>query len=241
MKLLRKIVFLSLLGVSTIAYSQTFKPGIFGGLVASQVGGDGYQGFNKLGVTFGGFVRYHLSENWSAQFEIAYVQKGSRNDFSISENDPTQASEYFLLRLNYIEIPVLIKFKHNNFVYEGGLYYGQMVGFLMEYRSDNGSVSGPYESLDDFNTQLAQRGANKLMQDWDFGGMLGVGYAITDNILGSIRISNSFVAIKEFESGQKDYYPTSIRIGYTNTVLLGTLRFTFGSGDEKHTAVQKEE
>ncbi len=67
--------------VSLSTEAQTFKPGIFGGIVTSQVGGDSYSGFNKLGVTFGGFVRYAINDKWSAQFELAYVQKGSRNSF----------------------------------------------------------------------------------------------------------------------------------------------------------------
>lgn len=213
--------------------AQTFKPGLFGGIVTSQVGGDSYTGFNKLGVTFGGFVRYDLSENWSTQFEIAFVQKGSRNNFSISENDPNQTNELFILRLNYVEIPLLFKFSHNNFVYEGGLYYARLVSFYMEYYNGY-STSGPYQNLDDFNARVQALGLTKLVRNWDFGGMLGVGYKITDNLLGSIRISNSLVAIKEFESGKVDHYPTSFRIGWTNTALLGTIRYTFGEGDEKH-------
>lgn len=226
-------------GISTNTYSQTFKPGVFGGVVTSQVGGDGYSGFNKLGVTFGGFVRYALNEHWSSQFEIAFVQKGSRNSFSISDNNPEQAAELFLMRLNYIEIPFIFKFKHNNFVYEGGLYYARMVGFYLEYFNGY-STTGPFENLADFNTELEQLGQSKDVLNWDFGGLVGVGYAITNNILGSIRISNSFIAIKEFESGLRDFYPTSFRIGWTNTALLGTIRFTFGKGDEKHIAPKKE-
>jgi len=230
---------ITLLFVSEDANAQTFKPGIIGGIVTSQLGGDGYSGFNKLGITFGGFVRYNLSENWSAQFEIAFVQKGSRNNFSISTNDPDQASEYFIFRLNYIEIPLLFKFSHRNFVYEGGLYYARLAGLYFEYRDDYGNSSGPYENLEDFNNAISGRGFSQLLQNWDFGGMIGFGYKINDNVLASLRISNSFVAIKSFESGQKDFYPTSFRIGYTNTVILGTLRYTFGESDEKHENIPK--
>lgn len=239
-KAIKGLFFLISLSFMTVnVYGQAFKPGVFGGIVTSQVGGDGYSGFNKLGVTLGGFVRYSLSKNWTTQFEIAYVQKGSRNNFSITENNVDQVQERFLMRMNYIEIPVLFKFKHNNFVYEGGLYYSRMIGFFLEYFNGY-STTGPFDNLDDFNSQLEALGQSKKVMDWDFGGMVGVGYAITDNILGSIRLSNSFVAIKEFESGKKDFYPTSFRIGWTNTALLGSIRFTFGEGDEKHIVTKKE-
>ena len=79
MKKLFPYIWIILLLVSLDTKAQTFKPGVLVGLVTSQVGGDGYSGFNKLGLTFGGYVRYQLSDNWSTQFEIAYVQKGSRN------------------------------------------------------------------------------------------------------------------------------------------------------------------
>ncbi len=214
--------------------AQTFKSGLFAGIVTSQVGGDGYSGFNKLGVTFGGFVRYPMNDRWSSQFEIAYVQKGSRNDFSISENDPTQSSEFFLLRLDYVEIPFLFKFSHNNFVYEGGLYYGRLVSAYMEFRNDGGS-GGVYDGLDEINQLF-----NNPVQNWDLGLLFGVGYKIHDNLLGHVRLSNSIVPIKEFESGQVDLYPTSFRLGLTNTVVLGTFRYTFGEGDEKHVRTNKE-
>lgn len=214
-----------------LSQEQTFKPGVIGGIVTSQVGGDGYTGFNKLGFSFGGYVRYNLNDKWSMQFEIAYVQKGSRNDFSISENDPAQAAEYFILRLDYIELPLLFKFSHRNFVYEAGLYYGRLVGFYTEYYSGY-STAGPYESLDDFNEVLQDLGVTAVFKNYDFGILIGAGYKITDNLLGSVRLSNSLIAIWPFESGQVDYYPTSFRIGYTNTALVGTLRYTFGTGDE---------
>ena len=238
--MMKKIIFFFSLIFTIIVQSgdlksQTFKPGIFGGIVTSQVGGDGYAGFNKLGVTFGGFVRYSLNEQWSMQFEIAYVQKGSRNSFSITTNDASQSSEFFLLRLNYIEIPLLFKFDHNNIIYEGGLYYGQLASAYMEFRNDNGSGK-VYRSLDEMNAIF-----DKDLKNYDFGIIIGVGYKITDNILGSVRFSNSLIAIKEFESGKVDTYPTSFRIGLTNTVVLGTIRFTFGEGDELHKIIQKAE
>ena len=46
---------------------------------------------------------------------------------------------------------------------------------------------------------------------------------------------------KEFESGQQDFYPTSFRLGLTNTVVVGTFKYTFGEGDEKHFVKPKEE
>jgi hypothetical protein len=221
-----------ILGLWQCSYAQTFKPGLLAGLTTSQVGGDGYSGFNKLGVTAGGFVRYNLREKWSAQFEIYFVQKGSRNAYSISENDPTQSSEYFICRLNYVEVPLMIKFNHRRFVYEAGLYYAQLIGFYMEYRNDDRSIpSQVYNNITEFNS-LAEFYNYEPFLDSDFGGLLGFGYKISENILGGIRISNSVTPIKKHDSNQIDRYPTQLNIGWTNTVIAGTLRYTFGQGDE---------
>ena len=239
MKKLAPYIWILVLLVSIETKAQTFKPGVLVGLVTSQVGGDGYSGFNKLGLTFGGYVRYQLSDNWSTQFEIAYVQKGSRNNFSISESDPNQASQYFLMRLNYIEIPLMFKFSHRNFIYEIGAYYGQLVGFYYEYRDDFGGASGPFESADELNSEIeriaAQSGNSDpaYLKDYDVGLIIGFGYKINDNLLGSLRYSNSILPIRPNDSGSVDLYPTSINLGWTNTVINATLRYTFGQGDEK--------
>ena len=233
------VILLLSFSIVSESQAQTFKSGIFAGMVTSQVGGDGYSGFNKLGLTFGGFVRYQLSDNWSTQFEIAYVQKGSRNNFSISESDPNQSSVYFLMRLNYIEIPLIFKFNHRNFIYEAGLYYGQLVSFYYEYRDDGGGTSGPFESVDDFNAEidrisgLSGNTDPAYLENYDFGGILGLGYKISDNVFFGVRWSNSIIPFRAHDSGAADLYPTSINLGWTNTVVSGSFRYTFGNGDEK--------
>lgn len=212
------------------AHAQTFRPGVLFGLTTSQVGGDGYQGFNKLGVTFGGYVRYNLNENWSTQFEIYYMQKGSRNNFSISTNDPSQSSSFLLMRLNYVEIPLLFRFNHRKFIYEIGPYYSQLVGMNFEWRSDNGSAAGPYTDLDEFNTEY---NFQYPLKSSDLGFILGIAYKINEKVVGTIRYGQGVMAIKKYESGAADPYPTSLNYGWTNTVLSGTIHITFGEEDDR--------
>ena len=50
---------------SFIGKSQVFKSGLILGLSGSQVEGDGYGGYNKLGFIAGGFTNTNLSEKWS--------------------------------------------------------------------------------------------------------------------------------------------------------------------------------
>ena len=81
------------------AHSQAFFGGIALGGVTSQVDGDHNNGFHKVGFTVGAFAGLELTDIFEAQFEIKYIQKGSRS----SADDPEQ----FTIQLDYIELPLV--------------------------------------------------------------------------------------------------------------------------------------
>ncbi|MFQ3326732.1 MAG: hypothetical protein ACI8YC_001371, partial [Salibacteraceae bacterium] len=58
--------------------SSSFKAGIKAGINTSQMDGDGYAGFNKINQQAGFFLQKTLKNNAQIQFEIIYIQKGSR-------------------------------------------------------------------------------------------------------------------------------------------------------------------
>jgi hypothetical protein len=72
-------LFIFMPGMTVIA--QQFNGGIFGGVTASQVDGDSYGGFNKLGFTAGAFVNRELAYDISWQMEIKYVSRGAYENF----------------------------------------------------------------------------------------------------------------------------------------------------------------
>lgn len=81
------------------ASSQAFFGGLALGGVTSQVDGDHNNGFHKVGLTGGVFVGLEFNDIFEAQFEIKYIQKGSRS----SADDPYQ----FVIRLDYVELPLV--------------------------------------------------------------------------------------------------------------------------------------
>lgn len=87
-------------------FSQMFDGGILAGGLISQVDGDNWSGFSKAGWQAGGFVSLELSPHSSFQMEMEYIQKGSRK-LSYYEQG---ADHSYLLRLHYLEIPVLFQF-----------------------------------------------------------------------------------------------------------------------------------
>lgn len=86
--------------------AQQFDGGILAGGDISQVDGDYWVGYNKVGFLAGGFVCLEFSPHSSLQLEMEYIQKGSRENDVYEEND----LHSYLLRLHYLEIPLLYQF-----------------------------------------------------------------------------------------------------------------------------------
>ena len=194
-------------GLSTSLYAQSFNAGILAGINASQVSGDNYAGFNKAGILIGLYSNIDVSEKVNLQFEINYSEKGSRKNPKTSEGE----HDFFLLRLNYVEVPVMARWKHKNFTFEGGLYYGQLIHEYLE--DENGVINIP-DNLNQFH-------------DYDAGFLVGINYNFTDNLIMNWRYSNSLLPIREYDSGASYLYFDS---GSYNNYLSFNFRYTFIGG-----------
>ena len=100
----RVFVYLFLLFTSITMSAQRFNGGLIVGGVVSQVDGDSYDGYHKYGYLAGAMVSLKISEHSSFQMELEYIQKGSRR------NGDSLSPETYLMRLHYIEIPVLYQY-----------------------------------------------------------------------------------------------------------------------------------
>jgi len=115
--------FILALLLSQMLFSQGFKGGLTGGLVVSQVDGDQIEGYNKIGLHAGIYSRYLFNDKWSVVLEIKYIQKGS------SHTDKDNPYSYFKIKLNYIELPLLLEYRLNkSFIFGAGLSYGNLLG-----------------------------------------------------------------------------------------------------------------
>ena len=86
---------------------QNINAGLFGGITASQVDGDAYSGFNKLGLTGGAFVNRHINYNIFWQVEVKYVIRGVYK--GLEENDPTLYRSGY----HYVEVPLSVHYLYN--------------------------------------------------------------------------------------------------------------------------------
>jgi hypothetical protein len=180
--------------------SQRFHAGLTAGLSTSQVAGDELSGFNQAGLIAGAFANTAISDNFLLQMEMMYIQKGSKKPYQ--ESNPT----LYIMRLNYIEVPVLFLWKINSrFVAEGGPAFGFLVFS---------------EEKDEYGVEEGRPEFNKM----DFSACIGLQYKLSDTWSFTTRFSNSFVPIRGEAGGYSFLY---FERGQYNTVLAFAFQYQF--------------
>lgn len=103
--------------------AQNFGGGLLVGFNASQIDGDNFSGFNKAGLSIGGFVDYELTKNVLFQPEIQFDQLGSAN-----MSEP-------LAKMGYITVPLMLNvtlpISIGNSTQEIQFHAGPAVGLLL--------------------------------------------------------------------------------------------------------------
>lgn len=195
-----------------VVCAQKFRGGVAAGVTTTQIDGDGYMGFNKAGLTGGGFVNSRINKNWLWQFELMYAAKGSVKPSRPAKGDYTYRS----IELRYIELPLLIKytlplsFKDSSRAYHftlipfAGLSYGRL--FYTREADENGEIPliGPFHK-----SEIAFHG--------------GLNYYISRRISMDVRYTRSLWPVAD------KFILTRWGLfgGSFNTVLAFTLRYQF--------------
>jgi hypothetical protein len=128
--MLKRIIFLSFLLSTVLFYPSAIKAQrILGalslGMNITQVDGDEFYGFNKLGLNVGPMVAvpFGKNRNWSVSMELLYSQKGS---YHRGGSDSTG----YRITLDYAEVPVLIHFTDKKLISGGvGFSYGRVINY----------------------------------------------------------------------------------------------------------------
>ena len=140
-----------LAGMTGAANAQTgVRFGLKGGINYTTLTAKNTDGIDyKVGLQAGAFANFGLSDLISIQPEVLYSQKGAQVE---------DASD-FKLKLNYIDVPVLVK------VNAGGLFFeaGPQLGILASAKATDGSTD-----------QDVKEGYNTV----DFGYVAGLGYQL---------------------------------------------------------------
>lgn len=165
--------------------AQDFYAGPIIGASFSQVDGDSYAGFNKAGFVIGGFAGRSLSDIWDVQMEIVYIQKGSRKTPDAENGDYSD----YMIHLNYIQFPVLVRLKQKKFSIEGGICIGSLLGSREEEFGEPivSQYIVPFKST-----------------EWSW--LCGVNYQITERLRVNGRFSYSLFRIRVPYNGDVNVY-----------------------------------
>jgi len=117
---MKKNIFIILfICLSISSFSQKFNGFLVFGLSASQIDGDTYGGYHKIGGTLGFDVTYALQNNWSFQTGIDYIGKGAAN---------SKTQYYYRVRLNYVQVPVLWNYYFSEYLsLTGGVNFSYLI------------------------------------------------------------------------------------------------------------------
>ncbi len=125
---IKKVVLIGLLlaccGIN--AQESPFSGGLSVALGGSQVDGDGYSGYNKLGMSAGVFVNYRFNEHHAIVMEMAYGQRGSKQNPNYSQN----IMDSYKMTLNYIDIPVFYQY---TLIFPNSLMINFLPGIMPSY------------------------------------------------------------------------------------------------------------
>jgi hypothetical protein len=107
---------------------RTFYGGLLLGSNFTQVDGDNFAGYHKVGLNAGGIVYTHLGEKVAASMEILFSQKGSRSNKAQASNSKMYSIERYGIDLNYAEVPLQINyFDRRKSHFGGGFSFSQLI------------------------------------------------------------------------------------------------------------------
>ncbi len=164
----------------------------YGGLVVganfTQVDGDYYAGYRKIGLNAGGIVYAQLAKHVAVSLEILYSQKGSKSDGpQPSPGNKKILITHYGINANYAEIPVMINYFDKRKSHFGvGVSYSRLVSSTETLQIDT-SVLAPQ------NIDLNQKYPFKK-DNFDF--LAGVELHLVKGLFLNVRFQYSITPIR---------------------------------------------
>ena len=205
---MRALLIIGALFMTLSGSAQVFKSGLMAGISGSQVEGDGYGGYKKMGFIVGGFANTDLSEKMTLQFEVYFINKGSFDPARPSKGDV----DMFKLNTNYVEVPLALFYHYDRWDFEGGFYLAKFLSYSLE-------------------DEFGPRDINQFpIKSFDFGGFLGIGYHIHERLILNIRSKNSLVPFRDFQNFDQNIGLLNklFNNGWYHVDINFSLRYQFG-------------
>lgn len=165
-------VLLSLIAIiiSFSCFAQNkFINSVHADFFGNQIDGDGYGGYNHIGLHIGVGTMYNI-EKWNGAigFEINYAQKGAR----LWPKPNLGISDDFVWNLNYVEVPIYYVFKKWGLPFEIGPTFSYLVNSKREFNGIQDDPDFPYRG-------------------YELGIMVGFEYKLTEKLYFKFRVTNS--------------------------------------------------
>lgn len=196
------LITLAMVFVATSVFSQVPtlpKLGIKAGInMANGYGNDVENSSWKLGFFGGGFIGYGFNPMFDIQGELLFCMKGAKSE----PNDTTT----YTSNLNYINIPVLLKFNLPTVGFGTSIYGGVDMGILItaETEVDVGGDKTTTDVKDDMNSM-------------DFGAVIGADFDYNNVILDlryTIGLTNVMKKVENIDQVDAKNHVISFGLGY---------------------------
>ncbi len=164
--------------MSSVSMAQPFGGGFFAGITASQVDGDTYAGYDKLGITAGAYIYRELSRKSNWKMELRYIQKGAYHE------GPVQNPSLYNLSIHYVELPLMYQYHfRENIIFDAGL----APDVFLFYREEDQNGAFPEDNT---------------FHRFGLDAKAGINYQFGDHIITGLRYGYSVLPIRDHPSGQ---------------------------------------
>ncbi len=196
---------------------RLFYGGVVAGANFTQVDGDNFAGYHKVGANVGGIVYAHLANKLAASMEILFVQKGSRahKEQVTPFIDPVAGSPIrinkYNIDLNYAEVPIMINYfdkRKSNFGV--GFSYSHLIS------SNEKIITTPTLAPD---TDPSNYGFRKS----DINFLAGVNLKLVGGLFLNVRFQYSMFSIRDKDERYNNY----IRKNQFNNLYVLRLMYLF--------------
>lgn len=184
---------------------NTFSLLFVGGVSPSQVHGDNFAGFHKVGAIAGIGIESDFNKHVKGSLIFQFIQKGARKNQNLEKNDLTA----YYLNLNYLEVPLLLTYTHKKYLFDVGLSAAYLINYYEADQNMNFTGMLPFRK-------------------YDISVKVGLGYNISPKWFVNLRSSNSFITTRPNVNNQVIYFNNIIARTFNKGYYNNIIEFTIG-------------
>ncbi len=157
------------------------------GINGCQVHGDSYNGYNKFGLFVGAAVEASLGKKTGLQLGFYFSQKGAKH----LPNNKTGNYDYYRLNLNYIDMPLSLRYSIKSWF----ITLGPSVAYLAGYNE---------------NINYTDMTGHYPFNKFEYGVNIGLGKTIKEHWRMELRCSNSIATVRPYGVNSTVYYSSPV-------------------------------